>query len=288
MTREVRTVVFDHDLKFEAYRFEGIMQKFPNHFHDYYVIGFIEQGKRHLLCNQEEHILNSGDVVIFNPADPHACEQIDGRTLDYRCINIQPEVMREYVLEITGIGYLPRFTRNVLYQSELSSPLHDLHQMMLEDQSDFQKEELFLFLLEQLLREYMETETPYPQEPTSEIKIICDYIELHYAQNITLNQLSELSGLSKYHLLRLFTRQKGISPYRYLETIRINHAKKLLEQGILPIEVASLTGFSDQSHFTNFFKRLIGLTPKQYMRIFVQQTGVKSSRNLRNDKSTQD
>ncbi|MEK4481678.1 MULTISPECIES: AraC family transcriptional regulator [Paenibacillus] len=281
MTREVRTVVFDHDLKFEAYRFEGIMQKFPNHFHDYYVIGFIEQGKRHLLCNQEEHILNSGDVVIFNPADPHACEQIDGRTLDYRCINIQPEVMREYVLEITGIDYLPRFTHNVLYQSELSSPLHDLHQMILEDQSDFQKEELFLFLLEQLLREYTETETLCPaQEPTSEIKIICEYIELHYAQNITLNQLSELSGLSKYHLLRLFTRQKGISPYRYLETIRINHAKKLLEQGILPIEVASLTGFSDQSHFTNFFKRLIGLTPKQYMRIFVQQTGVKSSTEL--------
>ncbi|MEK3864434.1 AraC family transcriptional regulator [Paenibacillus sp. FSL H7-0716] len=281
MTREVRTVVFDRDLKFEAYRFEGIMQKFPNHFHDYYVIGFIEQGKRHLLCNQEEHILNSGDVVIFNPADPHACEQIDGRTLDYRCINIQPEVMREYVLEISGIGYLPRFTHNVLYQSELSIPLHDLHQMILEDQSDFQKEELFLFLLEQLLREFTETETLYPaQEPTSEIKIICEYIELHYAQNITLNQLSELSGLSKYHLLRLFTRQKGISPYRYLETIRINHAKKLLEQGILPIEVASLTGFSDQSHFTNFFKRLIGLTPKQYMRIFVQQTGVKSSTEL--------
>jgi len=106
---------------------------------------------------------------------------------------------------------------------------------------------------------------------TSEIKVICEYIDLHYAQNITLNQLSELTGLSKYHLLRLFTRQKGISPYRYLETIRINNAKKLLEQGIPPIEVASQTGFSDQSHFTNFFKRMIGLTPKQYMRIFVQE-----------------
>lgn len=272
MTREVRTVVFDSDLKFEAYRFEGIMQKFPNHFHDYYVIGFIEQGKRHLLCNNEEHVLNSGDVVIFNPQDLHACEQIDGRTLDYRCINIQSEVMYEYVQEITGMGYLPRFTHNVLYQSELAIPLHDLHQMILEDQSDFQKEELFLFLLEQLLREYSDTEpVGLSQVLTSEIKVICEYIELHYAQNITLNQLSELTGLSKYHLLRLFTRQKGISPYRYLETIRINNAKKLLEQGIPPIEVASQTGFSDQSHFTNFFKRLIGLTPKQYMRIFVQE-----------------
>ncbi|AJS58176.1 AraC family ligand binding domain-containing protein [Paenibacillus sp. IHBB 10380] len=281
MTREVRTVVFDEDLKLEAYRFEGIMQKFPNHFHDYYVIGFIEQGKRYLVCNNEEYILNSGDVIIFNPQDPHACEQIDGRTLDYRCINIQPEVMREYVLEITGLDYLPRFTRAVLYQTELAWSLHELHLMILEGQSDFQKEELFLFLLEQLLREYSDTEPPDPsQELTTEIKIVCEYIESHYADSITLHQLSELTGLSKYHLLRLFTRQKGISPYCYLETIRINHAKRLLEQGLRPIEVAFQTGFSDQSHFTNFFKKLIGLTPKQYMRIFIHEARPKRSSEL--------
>jgi AraC-like DNA-binding protein len=68
--------------------------------------------------------------------------------------------------------------------------------------------------------------------------------------------------------LRSFTRQKGISPYSYLETIRIGKAKKLLEQGIPPIEVALQTGFTDQSHFSNFFKKFIGLTPKQYMNIF--------------------
>ncbi|ASA25150.1 AraC family ligand binding domain-containing protein [Paenibacillus donghaensis] len=272
MTREVRTVVFDTDLNFEAYQFEGIMQKFPNHFHDYYVIGFIEQGKRHLVCNQEEYILNSGDVIIFNPHDPHACAQIDGSTLDYRCINIQPEVMRKYVLEITGQEYTPQFTQNVLYQSELALPLHDLHQIILEDKEDFHKEELFLFLLEQLLNEYTDADFPPPaQELALEIMTICEYMESHYTESITLNQLSGLVGLSKYHLLRLFTRQKGISPYCYLETLRINHAKRLLGQGIPPMEVAGQTGFSDQSHFTNFFKKLIGLTPKQYMRIFTQQ-----------------
>ncbi|MNP71101.1 Bifunctional transcriptional activator/DNA repair enzyme AdaA [compost metagenome] len=92
---------------------------------------------------------------------------------------------------------------------------------------------------------------------------------------ISLNELADLTEMSKYHLLRLFTRQKGISPYRYLETIRINQAKRLLEQGLLPIEVAAQTGFSDQSHFTNFFKKLIGLTPKQYRRIFNHDTELK-------------
>ncbi|AIQ53504.1 AraC family ligand binding domain-containing protein [Paenibacillus sp. FSL R7-0331] len=272
MSHEVRTVVFDQDLKLEAYRFEGIMQKFPNHFHDYYVIGFIEQGKRLLQCGNEEYILNSGDLIIFNPQDPHSCEQVDGRTLDYRCINVQPEIMRQYVREIIGKSELPRFTQAVLFQSELAVPLHDLHQMLLEEQADFQKEELLLFLLEQLLQEYTEeTGTTDPAgEVTIEIKTVCRYIEEHYTDTITLGQLTELTGLSKYQLLRMFTKQTGISPYRYLETIRINQAKRLLEQGTLPMEVALRTGFSDQSHFSNFFKKLIGLTPKQYLRIFTR------------------
>jgi AraC-like DNA-binding protein/mannose-6-phosphate isomerase-like protein (cupin superfamily) len=274
LAHEVRTVVFDADLNLEAYRFEGIMQKFPNHFHDYYVIGFIEEGQRYLLCNNEEYILNSGDVIIFNPGDPHACEQVDGRTLDYRCLNINPAVMRKYVLEITGKDDLPRFTPVVLYQSELAVSLHELHQMILEGHTDFQKEELLLLLLEQLLRDYSNAgPLTTSRELTTEIKIICEYIESHYAESITLNQLTELTGLSKYHLLRLFTRQKGISPYCYLETIRIGHAKRLLEQGTLPVEVAFQTGFGDQSHFTNFFKKLIGLTPRQYMRIFTPSPG---------------
>ena len=50
--------------------------------------------------------------------------------------------------------------------------------------------------------------------------------------------------------------------------MRLNKAKVLLEQGTAPIDAASMAGFSDQSHFTNFFKEFIGLTPKQYQRIF--------------------
>ena len=87
-------------------------------------------------------------------------------------------------------------------------------------------------------------------------------------EHISLEQLCRYSGLSKSTLLRAFTRSKGITPYRYLETIRISEAKKLLEQGVSPVETALRTGFSDQSHFTNFFSMLIGLTPGAYREIF--------------------
>ncbi|MBY9077415.1 AraC family transcriptional regulator [Paenibacillus sp. HN-1] len=269
MKQEIRTVKYDTELKVEVYHFQGIMQKFPNHFHEYYVIGFIEKGQRLLSCKNKEYVIEPGDLLLFNPRDNHACEQIDGQTLDYRCINIQPEIMSKAICEITGKEYLPYFTSQVVFHSDLVVVLRELHQMLMEEESDFRKEEIFFFLLEQLVEEYTEQAVPAGNtEQSMEARAICEFLENHYMENITLNDLCKLTGLSKYYLLRSFTKQKGISPYSYLETIRIDKAKKMLEQGILPIDVALQTGFTDQSHFSNFFKKFIGLTPKQYMNIF--------------------
>lgn len=141
--------------------------------------------------------------------------------------------------------------------------------MIMQEEKDFRKEEIFFFLLEQLIEEYTDQNMPSPKsEQSMEAKAICEFLEQNYMKNITLDDLSNLTGLSKYYLLRSFTKQKGISPYSYLETIRIDKAKRLLEQGVLPIDVALRTGFTDQSHFSNFFKKFIGLTPRQYMIIF--------------------
>ena len=93
-------------------------------------------------------------------------------------------------------------------------------------------------------------------------------MEKHFTERIYLDQLCHHTGLSKSTLLRAFTKSKGITPYRYLETIRINKAKTLLENGVQPIEAAIQTGFSDQSHFTNYFNRFIGLSPGVYRNIF--------------------
>ena len=269
MVRETRTVVYDAELKLEAYHFQGIMQTFPLHFHDYYVISFIENGQRCLTCRNREYILEPGDLLLMNARDNHSCEQMGSRPMDYRSLNIKPEVMGKAVLEMTGREYLPHFSPQVVCHSELVPLLRELHQMIMQEETDFRKEELFFFLLEQLVEEYTEDEIPAGNtEQSAEIKAVCDYLEKHYMESISLDNLCGLTSLSKYYLLRSFTKQKGISPYSYLETIRIDRAKKLLEQGALPLEAALQTGFNDQSHFTNFFKKFIGLTPKQYMNIF--------------------
>lgn len=269
MEQEERTICFDKDLEIEAYRFKGIMQKFPNHFHEYYVIGFIESGRRHLSCKNKEYNIGTGDLLLFNPMDNHTCRQIDNKTLDYRCMNIKQEIMKKAVFEVTGKEYSPCFSQPVVFHSEQISLLRELHKAVMENQPDFKKEEIFLFLIEQLTEEYSQ---PFPHEKAEDvnatIQTVCNYIDEHYQEHITLDYLSCLSKMNKYSLLRSFTKVRGITPYRYLETIRINEAKKLLESGVEPIGAAMQTGFVDQSHFTNFFKEFIGLTPKQYKNIF--------------------
>ena len=94
MKKEIRTVVYDDELRMEAYRFEGIVQPFPSHFHEHYVIGFVEKGERVLSCRDREYAIEEGSIVLFNPGDSHACVQSDEGTFDYRGFNISKEVMQ--------------------------------------------------------------------------------------------------------------------------------------------------------------------------------------------------
>lgn len=268
MNREIRTLNIDKDLNIEAYNFRGIMQKFPNHFHDCYVIGFIEEGKRRLTCKNKEYIINPGDIIIFNPFDNHQCEQIDNKVLNYCSININVDTMKKIVYEITGRGFLPKFNEVVLYKNDLAIPIKELHDLIINPEKDFKKEELLLFLIERLIKDYTDSSEGILCENSSkEFKEVCDYLEENYSGSISLDDLSKLAGLSKYYFLRCFTKKKGITPYSYLEAIRIDKAKKLLEKGVIPIDTSVQTGFSDQSHFCKFFKRFIGLTPMQYYKI---------------------
>lgn len=272
LTKDRRTIVYDDDLSVEAYRFEGVMQEFPNHFHEHYVIGFIERGTRYLAVGDREYMTASGDLLLFNPRDPHTCRQADEGVLDYRCLNIEPDVMSAAAREVTGRNFAPFFIEPVVRPGEALPALRGLHSLILERGNALCKQELFYLFMDELINTFARESTGLREEKAPpEVSAICGFIEGNYAQNITLGELSELSGLNKYSLLRLFTREKGITPYRYLETIRISKAKALLEQGELPTEAALRTGFADQSHFTNFFKKFIGLTPKQYGNIFTKR-----------------
>lgn len=272
MEQEQRHVYYDRTLDIEAYQLSGIVQKFPNHFHDYYVIGFIEGGKRHLWCKNKEYDLSAGDLILFNPRDNHFCAPLDGTVLDYRAVNLKAEVMEKAVREITGKEQILCFSQNVLYQSDIAKSVGDLYDSIVNQESGLKKEEAFYLLLEQLFHQCgVPLDQVHTSEPNQEVLRLCAYMEEHFAENISLDLLASMAGFGKSYLVRLFTRQVGVSPYRYLQTVRLGRARGFLEQGIPPVDAADMAGFADQSHFTNFFKDFTGLTPGQYQRIFTAE-----------------
>ena len=267
MERREQKLYYDSVLGIEACYLRDVVQEFPTHFHEYYVIGAIESGQRQAFCRGERFVVQRGDLVVFNPHEAHACRQVGDYPLDWRCLNVPPDVMERMTGTITGRAYLPRFEKNVYARSELADLVREVYAMAAGEDGGLHREECFLLLIEQLLED--SGFLPPPAEgDRPEIQAVCAYLETHYGENVSLDRLAEIAGLSKYYLLRSFTRQKGISPYRYLETVRIDRAKRLLEQGVRPVDAALQTGFSDQSHFTNYFKNLIGLTPRQYQECF--------------------
>ena len=227
MRKETKTAVYDEELGLEAYRFKGIAQPFPNHFHEYYVIGFVEEGERRLSCRNREYMIRRGDVVLFNPGDSHACVQVDGGALDYRGFNISKETMLDLMGEVTGRRSLPGFSETVLRDEEISCYLRPLHGLVMEGSREFGKEENLLLVLSLLLGRCGQPFEECVPECREEIERACAFMERHYGERICLDQICRQAGLSKSTLLRAFVRAKGVTPYCYLENIRIGAAKKL-------------------------------------------------------------
>ncbi len=99
------------------------------------------------------------------------------------------------------------------------------------------------------------------------LKRIVAFIDKNYAQPLTLKALAEKFGRSETHFRRRFSAILHISPARYIATIRVNAAIKLLTStDMLLTEIAHACGFYDQSHFIRTFKRIRRQTPAQYRR----------------------
>ncbi|GAC1510468.1 MAG: AraC family transcriptional regulator [Ktedonobacteraceae bacterium] len=96
---------------------------------------------------------------------------------------------------------------------------------------------------------------------------VTEYIHDNLHHQLTLAELSFIANMSAYHFARTFKQATGLAPHQYVLRTRIECAKGLLLQGRLPIsEIATRVGFFDQSHFTRYFKRVVGVTPQALLR----------------------
>jgi AraC family transcriptional regulator len=93
------------------------------------------------------------------------------------------------------------------------------------------------------------------------------YIDAHIGERISLDDLAHEAGVSRFHFARQFRLSTGESPMGYLRRVRIERSKSILQSRETTIaEVAATLGFSDQSHFTRTFGRLVGVSPGSFAR----------------------
>jgi AraC family transcriptional regulator len=102
--------------------------------------------------------------------------------------------------------------------------------------------------------------------PRGRLRAVVEYIEGHLDTTPTLEQIATVAQLSPYHFARQFKAATGLPPHQYVIARRVERAKQLLQAGtdLSLAEVAAHAGFSDQSHFSQHFKRLVGVTPRQF------------------------
>ena len=108
------------------------------------------------------------------------------------------------------------------------------------------------------------------------LRAVLDHINEHLGQNISIVALAKTAGLSSSHFIRMFQYATGLSPHQYILRARVLRGQELLRTTHQSIaEIASITGFCGQSHFTMHFRRVLGVTPKRYLR----NMQTRSSRN---------
>ena len=188
-------------------------------------------------------------------------------------IHLNPELVRQVAetSELDQIDLVNCFSKYDLR-------LHQVAMLLLSElKSDGIMGQLYVESLTQvlvihLLRHYStSTQNTAPQHSgltTSQVRQAIDYVQAHLDRNLSLAEIAAAINISPTHFSRLFKRATGSSPHQYVIQQRVERAKFLLKTTDLAIaNIALQVGFSSQSHLTQHFKRLTGVTPKQVSKI---------------------
>jgi len=99
-----------------------------------------------------------------------------------------------------------------------------------------------------------------------------EYIETHLIDELSAEKLADVAGMSVPHFNRVFRKTLRLSPMEYVLSLRVQEAQRLLVTTDLPLsEIATTVGFYDQSHFTKRFRKVTGITPRQYRKDFLHR-----------------
>lgn len=235
-------------------------EDFTKHYHDTYTVGLTYKGVLKSYNANQSFESYEYSVRINNPGEVHA-----GKSQEWSHANFYPsvEMMSNLYEEIFGEKRIPCFERHIVENKPLFLKLHAFFDAYFKNEDEILIETLLIEALSSLILEATIYTKRYKEifEDKRIIKDTYEFIKDSIDTNFTLDTLAQNVNLSKYHFLRMFKKDFGLTPHAFIINERLNRANRLIQSGI-PIGEASVqVGFSDQSHYSRNFKKYFGYTP---------------------------
>ncbi|NLQ18524.1 AraC family transcriptional regulator [Marinomonas sp. M1K-6] len=263
----------------EVMLLEASMSDFSygTHAHEEFSFGVTLSGRQDFFALGEHHKSHAGNVIVFNPDDAHDGHSGADDPLHYKMLYVHPDQLSP-MLESAGVRRAQGFRIEHPVQNDAELKAHILRLATLVENDTSSALEYSSALFE--FAEYLARQKGI-QRSVSLVKSkrrtkdpvferVRDYLHAHVGEDVSLDELSQVAHMSKYHLLRCFRDYFGMTPHQYWQNYRINRAKAALELGMPLADVAFTFGFTDLSYFNRRFKPMFGLTPYQFRRTLLR------------------
>ena len=231
-----------------------------NHLELFYIVG----GKGQFLIQDQLYPVNSNNLVIINPNVTHTEVSLNAQPLEYIVLGIEGIELATSESSNGQFNILDHFE-----SVDISSCLRNILREM--EQKNTGYEDVCQAYMEILIIRLMRnTALAVPTEPqvvsgNRQCAAVKRYIDLHFKESLTLDQLAEDAHMNKYYLSHAFKRVYGTSPINYMITKRIEESKYLLAETDLSMsQIAQLLGFSSLSYFSQVFRRTQSVSPMEY------------------------
>jgi AraC-like DNA-binding protein len=241
------------------------------HFHNEFQIGYLSRGFLENSYRGVKEIITPNQLYLIKPEEIHAENSLSKETLLLNFVFIPRQLMTELILATTNESHSDfKFEPLLINNKSLNNFLLDKFKTLaavLENKSSEIEQTAYLFDFMESLTVIFRSEVFAPHKKKQEkkmVKFVKEYLRENLTESISLETLAKETYTSKFHLLRQFTKETGLTIHRYLIQLRICEAKEFLKSGKSIAQTAFELGFNDQAHFTKCFKRFTSQTPKQF------------------------
>jgi AraC-like DNA-binding protein len=230
-----------------------------------------------------ETLVYPGVVHVTSPLELRAARSLDGAPFTARVMLLSPAVLATRSAAVASgprataaqsADATPSFTELTVDDGDLYAELMSVFDALRRPVVALQCESRLLECVTRLVARRGESAARKagPQIPGGVVRAR-DYLRARAVENLTLDELAKVAGLSKFYLLRAFYRAYGLTPHAYQMQLRLARARRLLADGRPLSHVTYDAGFADQSHLTRRFAAFYGLTPARFARQLTTPAG---------------